>query len=159
MSDAVILSAVRTPVAKGKPDGALARAGVLPTDIAALVIKASVERAGVPLAEVDDVVLGCAMPEGSRDRWRRVGHDIYATVSGYVTGNLVISAICGVVYGVALAILGVPYALALGFIAAVLDLIPLAGATIGGLLVVGEVPGAPVVGETVERGECAIMVR
>ncbi|MGI8623371.1 MAG: AI-2E family transporter [Solirubrobacteraceae bacterium] len=78
-----------------------------------------------------------ALPEASHARWRDVGHEIYRTVSGYVTGNLVISAICGAVYGIALAILGVPYALALGFIAAVLDLIPLAGATVGGLIVVG----------------------
>jgi acetyl-CoA acyltransferase len=66
MQDAVILSAVRTAVAKGKPDGALARAGVLPTDISALVIKESVSRAGIPVTEVDDVVLGCAMPEASQ---------------------------------------------------------------------------------------------
>lgn len=78
-----------------------------------------------------------ALPPASRERWRDVGAQIYATVSGYVTGNLVISAICGVVYGIALAVMGVPYALALGFIAAVLDLIPLAGATLGGFLVTG----------------------
>jgi predicted PurR-regulated permease PerM len=72
-----------------------------------------------------------------RPRWEGVGHDIYKTVGGYVTGNLLISVICGVTYGIALAILGVPYPVALGFIVALLDLIPLAGATIGGLIVVG----------------------
>lgn len=77
------------------------------------------------------------LPEASQERWRGVGHDVYKTVGGYVTGNLLISAICGTVYGVALAVLGVQYALALGFIAAVLDLIPLAGATIGGAIVIG----------------------
>src|SRR4051812_28947333 len=66
MMDAVILSAVRTAVAKGKADGAMARAGVLPTDIAALVIAESVRRAGIDVATVDDVVLGCAMPEASQ---------------------------------------------------------------------------------------------
>jgi len=64
--DAVILSAVRTAVAKGKPDGAMARAGVLPTDIASLVIKESVARAGIDVASVDDVIMGCAMPEASQ---------------------------------------------------------------------------------------------
>jgi predicted PurR-regulated permease PerM len=72
-----------------------------------------------------------------RDRWRSVGQEIYRTVGGYVTGNLLISVICGLIYGIALAILGVPYPVALGFIVAILDLVPLAGATIGGLIVVG----------------------
>src|SRR2546430_8264535 len=34
-------------------------------------------------------------PEASRPRWRRVGHDIYKTVGGYVTGNILISLIAG----------------------------------------------------------------
>jgi predicted PurR-regulated permease PerM len=76
------------------------------------------------------------LSDASRPRWERVGHDIYRTVGGYVTGNLLISLICGLVYGIVLAILGVPYPVALGFIVAILDLIPLAGATIGGLIVV-----------------------
>jgi predicted PurR-regulated permease PerM len=77
------------------------------------------------------------VPGEQRGRWHGVGADVYRTVGGYVTGNLLISVICGVVYGVALAILGVPYPVALGFIVAILDLVPLAGATIGGLIVVG----------------------
>jgi acetyl-CoA acyltransferase len=64
--DAVILSAVRTAVAKGKPDGALAKAGVLPIDISSLVMREAVCRAGVDVALVDDVVWGCAMPEASQ---------------------------------------------------------------------------------------------
>ena len=64
MADAVILSAVRTAVAKGKGDGALARAGVTPVDISALVMKAAALRGGLDPRHVDDVVWGCAMPEG-----------------------------------------------------------------------------------------------
>jgi len=64
--DAVILSAVRTAVAKGKADGALAKAGVLPIDISALVMREAVSRAGVDVAAVDDVIWGCAMPEASQ---------------------------------------------------------------------------------------------
>jgi len=64
--DAVILSAVRTAVAKGKSDGALARAGVLPIDISALVMREAVSRAGIDVAAVDDVMWGCAMPEASQ---------------------------------------------------------------------------------------------
>src|SRR6185436_13975314 len=68
------------------------------------------------------------MPESSQPRWRRVGNDIYRTVGGYVTGNLLISLIAGVSATVVLLIMGVPYAVALGLIVAILDLIPLAGA-------------------------------
>jgi predicted PurR-regulated permease PerM len=71
----------------------------------------------------------------SRRRWRAVGHDIYRTVGGYVTGNLLISLIAGALTTIVLLITGVPYALALGLIVAILDLIPLAGATIAAIIV------------------------
>ena len=74
------------------------------------------------------------LPQESRPRWRNVGHQIAQTVSGYVTGNLLLSVIAGVSSTIALLILGVPFALALGLIVAILDLIPLAGATLAGLL-------------------------
>jgi acetyl-CoA acyltransferase len=64
MPDAVIVSAVRSAVAKGKPDGALA--GVHPVELSARVMRAAVERAGVRREDVDDVVWGCAMPEASQ---------------------------------------------------------------------------------------------
>jgi acetyl-CoA acyltransferase len=53
-------------VAKGKPDGALARAGVLPIDISALVMKEAALRGGLDPRDIDDVVWGCAMPEASQ---------------------------------------------------------------------------------------------
>lgn len=71
----------------------------------------------------------------SRQRWQAVGHDIYRTVGGYVTGNLLISLIAGTLTAIVLAIMNVPYAIALGLIVAILDLIPLAGATIAAILV------------------------
>jgi len=71
----------------------------------------------------------------SRRRWQAVGRDIYRTVGGYVTGNLLISLIAGALTAVVLRIMGVPFALALGLIVAILDLIPLAGATIAAILV------------------------
>jgi predicted PurR-regulated permease PerM len=76
------------------------------------------------------------MPERQQGRWRAVGHDIYRTVGGYVTGNLLISVIAGVGSGVVLWIVGVPYAAALGLVVAILDLIPLAGATLAAIIVV-----------------------
>src|SRR3954463_5510413 len=64
MSRAVVLSAVRTPV--GRYGGALA--GERPDDLAALVIKEAVERAGVDAAEIEDVYFGCANQAGEDNR-------------------------------------------------------------------------------------------
>jgi len=75
------------------------------------------------------------LPAGAQPRWRRLGHDIYRTVGGYVTGNLLISLIAGASISLVLIALGVPYAVALGLLVAVLDLIPLAGATVAGIIV------------------------
>src|SRR5579862_1424592 len=64
MSRAVILSAVRTPI--GRYGGALA--GVRPDDLAALVIREAVARAGVPAEEIEDVWLGAANQAGEDNR-------------------------------------------------------------------------------------------
>ena len=64
MPDAVIVSAVRTPVGKA-PNGALR--ATRPDDMAAAVITEALRRApGVEPSEVDDVILGCAMPEAEQ---------------------------------------------------------------------------------------------
>jgi predicted PurR-regulated permease PerM len=75
------------------------------------------------------------MPARSQARTRAIGHDIYRTVGGYVTGNLLISLIAGVATTIVLYLVGVPYALALGLLVAILDLIPLAGATFAAIVV------------------------
>lgn len=75
------------------------------------------------------------LPEQSQPRWRRVGNDIYKTVGGYITGNVLISLIAGTSMTIVLLIMGVPYAVALGLLVAFLDLIPLAGATAAGIVV------------------------
>ena len=54
------------------------------------------------------------LPERSQPRWRKVGYDIYRTVGGYVSGNLLISLIAGTLTTVTLLALGVPFAIALG---------------------------------------------
>jgi acetyl-CoA acyltransferase len=64
MPDAVIVSAVRTAVGRGKSDGSLA--GVHPIDLSSLVIQEAVKRADVDPRDIDDVLWGCAMPEGSQ---------------------------------------------------------------------------------------------
>jgi predicted PurR-regulated permease PerM len=67
---------------------------------------------------------------------RRILGRSAGAVSGYITGNLAISVICGVTTFVVLLILGMPYAAPLALLVAVLDLVPLVGATLGGALLV-----------------------
>ena len=62
--EAVILDAVRTPF--GRYNGVLK--DVRPDDLAALVIREVVGRAGVEPAEVEDVILGCANQAGEDNR-------------------------------------------------------------------------------------------
>jgi predicted PurR-regulated permease PerM len=68
-------------------------------------------------------------------RLRSIFGDIGTVVGGYVTGNLFISVIAGVSSGLVLWIMDVPYALALGLLVALLDLVPLVGATIAAIVV------------------------
>jgi predicted PurR-regulated permease PerM len=75
-------------------------------------------------------------PEAHRPLVRRILGQSAGAISGYVTGNLAISVICGVTTFVVLLILGMPYAAPLALLVAVLDLIPLVGATLGGALLV-----------------------
>ena len=56
MRDAVIVEAVRTPIGKGKPNGALAH--VHPVELLAHTLRTLVERSGVDPALIDDVIGG-----------------------------------------------------------------------------------------------------
>jgi predicted PurR-regulated permease PerM len=69
-------------------------------------------------------------------RIRRVAADCARSVTGYVSGNLLISVICGGLTFVVLLILGVPYAGLIALFVGVADLIPLVGATLGGAVAV-----------------------
>ncbi len=64
MPTPVITHALRTPI--GRYGGALA--GVRPDDLAALVIRALVERSGIDPRQVEDVILGCANQAGEDNR-------------------------------------------------------------------------------------------
>jgi predicted PurR-regulated permease PerM len=75
------------------------------------------------------------LPEVNRPRWERVLGDMYRTIGGYVSGNLLISLIAGVAAVVMLVAVGSTYAIALGLLVAIFDLIPLAGATLAAILV------------------------
>ena len=64
MNDAVIVSAVRTAVGKA-PGGTLR--GTRPDELAAAAISEALKRAnGIDAADIDDVILGCAMPEAEQ---------------------------------------------------------------------------------------------
>jgi 3-oxoadipyl-CoA thiolase len=64
MTRAVVLSAVRTPV--GRYGGGLS--GMRPDDLAAVVVRAAVDRAGVPVEQIEDLWLGCANQAGEDNR-------------------------------------------------------------------------------------------
>jgi 3-oxoadipyl-CoA thiolase len=64
MTRAVVLAGLRTPI--GRYGGALS--GVRPDDLAALVIRAVVERSGIPAGEIEDVWFGCANQAGEDNR-------------------------------------------------------------------------------------------
>jgi predicted PurR-regulated permease PerM len=75
------------------------------------------------------------LPKSMAARWERVGGEIYKTIGGYVTGNLAISLIAGIAATIVLLLVDSKYAVALGVVVAVLDLIPLAGATLAAIIV------------------------
>ena len=64
MEEAVILSAVRTPI--GRYAGSLK--DVRPDDLAALAIAEAVRRAGIDTGSIEDVILGCANQAGEDNR-------------------------------------------------------------------------------------------
>jgi len=64
MSDAFITAAVRTPI--GRAGGVLSE--VRPDDLAAIAVKAVVERSGIDPASIDDVIFGCANQAGEDNR-------------------------------------------------------------------------------------------
>ena len=64
MSDALIIDGVRTPF--GRHGGGLAP--VRPDDLAALAVRAVLDRTGVPAEAVEDVMLGCANQAGEDNR-------------------------------------------------------------------------------------------
>jgi predicted PurR-regulated permease PerM len=75
------------------------------------------------------------VPGSRRPRAILIGDEIFVKVGGYVLGNLLVSVVCGLLFLTWLLIFGVPYAVLLAITVAVLDLIPVAGSVIGGVLV------------------------
>ena len=90
LRDAWIVDAVRTPI--GRYGGALA--SVRPDDLAALVIRALVDRTGIDPAVIEDVILGCANQAGEDNR--NVGR-MAALLAGLPVevGGLTVNRLCG----------------------------------------------------------------
>src|SRR5947209_11615837 len=97
VSRAVVLAGVRTPV--GRYGGALA--GVRPDDLAALAIRAAVERAGIPPDQLEDVYFGCANQAGEDNRnvarMAALLAGLPASVAGVTVNRLCASGLTAVV--------------------------------------------------------------
>lgn len=82
MTTAVIVDAVRTPVAKGKPGGAYS--GIHPVDLHAHTLRALVHRTGIDPHEIDDVISGAVGQVGEQSgntaRWAVLGAGFPETV-------------------------------------------------------------------------------
>ena len=76
-----------------------------------------------------------SLVENERGWAERIGQNFLRATGGYVRGNLAISLVAGVASYIVLKILGVPYAETLAVLVAILDIVPLVGATIGAVIV------------------------
>ena len=81
------------------------------------------------------VEMALSLTGAGEERYRRMVREINAAVANYMLGNLAISGLATLATWLVLSILGVPYALALGFVVGFFDLIPLVGATLGAIVV------------------------
>ncbi|MBS8265942.1 acetyl-CoA C-acetyltransferase [Mesobacillus boroniphilus] len=94
MREAVIVAGARTPVGKAKK-GTLAN--VRPDDLGALVVRETLKRAGNYEGNIDDLIIGCAMPEAEQglNMARNIGalaglsHEVPAiTINRYCSSGL-----------------------------------------------------------------------
>ncbi len=95
MAEAVLVSAVRTPVGRA-PKGALAT--TRPDDLAATALGAALDRVhGLNKSDVDDVILGCAQPEGEQGwdvaRWAILRAGLPVEVPGATVNRLCASGL------------------------------------------------------------------
>ncbi|MGD0860117.1 MAG: acetyl-CoA C-acyltransferase [Terracidiphilus sp.] len=90
MPEAVLVSAVRTPVGRA-PKGALST--TRPDDLAALAVRGALDKTPeLDRAEIDDVILGCAQPEGEQGwniaRWAALRAGLPVEVPGVTVNRL-----------------------------------------------------------------------
>ncbi|WP_320066216.1 AI-2E family transporter [Micromonospora sp. RTGN7] len=75
--------------------------------------------------------------DGPARRARRIGRGISRVITGYLSGNLLISVICGALTFLVLILTGVPFAGVIALFVALADLVPLVGATLGAIFATG----------------------
>ena len=85
-------------------------------------------------ADVERFVLSLIPPK-PRANWHAAFADIGVRLGAYVQGVVINGAVVGVVMTASLAILGIPYALLLGFVAAIFQAIPMIGGVISGPII------------------------
>jgi predicted PurR-regulated permease PerM len=86
------------------------------------------------MPKITDFLLGLIDPVRA-ERLTEIQSEINTAVSRYVAANLFVSVICALVTGISLYILGVPFVLVLALLSGFFDIVPLVGATIGGVIV------------------------
>src|SRR3569833_3403728 len=74
-------------------------------------------------------------PESRRSRVRLIGEDIFTKVGGFVLGNIITSLIAGIGSYIWLLVFDIPYALVLALFVSFMDLIPVIGSTLGGIII------------------------
>ena len=79
--------------------------------------------------------MGLSLTGDREARYRQMVIDIKYAVGRYTLGNILISVLATIATWIVLSVLGVPYALSLGFVVGFFDLIPLVGATLGAIVV------------------------
>ncbi|WP_446220212.1 AI-2E family transporter [Micromonospora sp. IBHARD004] len=116
----------------GQPAVGLVR-GVLQT-VAGLVTV--IVLAYLMVLEAPKIIAGtlALVGDGGAERLRRVGRDSSRTITGYLSGNLLISVICGGLTFAVLFLTGAPFAAVIALLVAIADLIPLVGATLGAVI-------------------------
>jgi predicted PurR-regulated permease PerM len=135
-----LLERLRSSVSAGFHGGGLPVGGVLDAGLAVFgTVTAAVVVLVLTLYFLANLpaIRGTAyrfVPAGRRHRAQELGDEICARTGGYVLGNLITSVVAGLGTFVFLEIMGVPYAAALGVLVAVLDLIPVVGSTLGGIV-------------------------
>lgn len=118
----------------GQSDGPLARAGIALVSgfVAAVTVMILVFLMLLQAPRISTWVFAL-FPKQRSEHIRAIGSDAARAVSGYVIGNLLISAAAGTSAYIALRILGVPFAFVLALWVAFADLLPLIGATLGAI--------------------------
>jgi acetyl-CoA acyltransferase len=131
MKDAVIVSAARTAVGKA-PNGTLRT--TRPDDMAAAVIAAALERApGLDASEIEDVIVGCAMPEAEQGmnvaRIASLRAGVPVTASAVTVNRFCSSGLQAIAYGAERIMLGGAAAVVAGG-TETMSLVPMGGHTI-----------------------------